>query len=117
MWAFGRGMAGQVESSHELRRFTLFLISMGMVMGAFVVRWTVPTMPKGTGLVFSDLRQKPHSPAWALLAGDAAVWCVTSGAKTRGNLSSSYGTVSHPTKNRVMKRLVHNRGMERRDGW
>ena len=38
-------------------------------MGAFVVRWTVPTMLKGTGFVFSDLRQKPHLLVWALLAG------------------------------------------------
>src|ERR1035441_2656335 len=42
---------------------------MGMVMGAFVARWTVPTLLKGTGFIFSDLRDKPHLIVWALLAG------------------------------------------------
>jgi hypothetical protein len=37
--------------------FSPFLISMGMVMGAFVARWTVPTLLKGTGFVFDDLRK------------------------------------------------------------
>src|ERR1019366_8895128 len=54
--------------------FSPFILSMGMVMGAFVARWTVPTMLKGTGFVFSDLRQKPHLIVWALLAG--MLWAV-----------------------------------------
>ena len=54
--------------------FSPFIISMGMVMGAFVARWTVPTMLKGTSFVFSDLRQKPHLIVWALLAG--MLWAV-----------------------------------------
>ena len=32
--------------------FSPFIISMGMVMGAFVARWTVPTLLKGTGFLF-----------------------------------------------------------------
>jgi glucose uptake protein GlcU len=54
--------------------FSPLLISMGMVMGAFVARWTVPTLLKGTGFLFSDLLEKPHLIVWALLAG--MLWAV-----------------------------------------
>ena len=54
--------------------FSPFIISMGMVMGAFVARWTVPTLLKGTGFVFQDLRDKPHLIIWALLGG--MLWAV-----------------------------------------
>jgi drug/metabolite transporter (DMT)-like permease len=54
--------------------FSPFLLSMGMVMGAFVARWTLPTMLKGTGFLFSDLREKPHLIAWALVGG--MLWAV-----------------------------------------
>jgi drug/metabolite transporter (DMT)-like permease len=54
--------------------FSPFIISMGMVMGAFVARWTVPTLLKGTGFLFDDLRKKPHLIVWALLAG--MLWAV-----------------------------------------
>jgi drug/metabolite transporter (DMT)-like permease len=51
-----------------------FLISLGMVMGVFVGRWTLPAVMKGTGFVFDDLRQRPHLLVWAVLAG--ALWAV-----------------------------------------
>jgi drug/metabolite transporter (DMT)-like permease len=54
--------------------FSPFIISMGMVMGAFVARWTVPTLLKGTGFMFNDLREKPHLIVWGLLAG--MLWAV-----------------------------------------
>ncbi len=54
--------------------FSPFIISMGMVMGAFVARWTVPTLLKGTTFLFDDLRDKPHLIVWALLAG--MLWAV-----------------------------------------
>jgi len=54
--------------------FSPFIISMGMVMGAFVARWTVPTLLKGTGFLFQDLHNKPHLIVWALLAG--MLWAV-----------------------------------------
>lgn len=54
--------------------FSPFIISLGMVMGAFVARWTIPTMLKGTSFVFDDLRDKPHLIVWALLAG--MLWAV-----------------------------------------
>ena len=50
------------------------LVSLGMVGGVFVARWTLPTVLKGTGYVFHDLREKPHLIVWALLAG--ALWAV-----------------------------------------
>ena len=54
--------------------FSPFLISLGMVAGVFVARWTVPLMLKGTGYIFEDLREKPHLIAWAILAG--MLWAV-----------------------------------------
>ena len=51
-----------------------FLISLGMVGGVFVARWTLPTVLKGTTYVFRDLREKSHLIIWALLAG--ALWSV-----------------------------------------
>jgi drug/metabolite transporter (DMT)-like permease len=54
--------------------FAPFILSMGMVMGAFVARWTVPMLLKGTGFLFDDLRDKPHLIVWALLAG--MLWAV-----------------------------------------
>jgi glucose uptake protein GlcU len=54
--------------------FSPFVISMGMVMGAFVARWTVPTLLKGTGFLFDDLLDKPHLIVWAVLAG--MLWAV-----------------------------------------
>lgn len=54
--------------------FSPFLISLGMVAGVFVARWTVPMMLKGTGYIFDDLREKPHLITWAILAG--MLWAV-----------------------------------------
>jgi glucose uptake protein GlcU len=54
--------------------FSPFLISLSMVAGVFVARWTLPTLLKGTGYVFVDLRQKSHLVIWAILAG--SLWAV-----------------------------------------
>jgi glucose uptake protein GlcU len=54
--------------------FSPFLISLCMVSGVFVARWTLPTLLKGTGYVFVDLRQKQHLVVWAILAG--SLWAV-----------------------------------------
>jgi len=54
--------------------FSPFLISLGMVAGVFVARWTVPMVLKGTGYIFEDLREKPHLIVWAILAG--MLWAV-----------------------------------------
>jgi drug/metabolite transporter (DMT)-like permease len=54
--------------------FSPFLVSLGMVAGVFVARWTVPMALKGTTYIWADLREKPHLIAWALLAG--MLWAV-----------------------------------------
>lgn len=54
--------------------FSPFLISLGMVAGVFVARWTLPMALKGSGYVFLDLREKRHLIPWAILAG--SLWAV-----------------------------------------
>jgi drug/metabolite transporter (DMT)-like permease len=54
--------------------FSPFLISLGMVSGVFVARWTVPMLLKGTGYIWLDFREKPHLAVWAILAG--MLWAV-----------------------------------------
>ncbi len=51
-----------------------FVITLGMVAGVFVARWTVPLMLKGSGFVFEDLKVNAHLILWALLAG--MLWVV-----------------------------------------
>lgn len=54
--------------------FSPFIISLGMVAGVFVARWTVPVALKGTAFVLLDLKEKPHLVVWAILAG--MLWAV-----------------------------------------
>lgn len=49
--------------------YSPFAISMAMVCGVFLARWTFPTLLKGTAYVFADLADKKHLIVWALLAG------------------------------------------------
>jgi glucose uptake protein GlcU len=51
-----------------------FTVSLCMVAGVFVARWSFPTLLRGTSYVFRDLRSKPHLIVWAVLAG--ALWAV-----------------------------------------
>ena len=51
-----------------------YTVSLCMVAGVFVARWTFPTLLRGTAYVFDDLRARPHLIAWAVLAG--ALWAV-----------------------------------------
>ncbi len=51
-----------------------YAISLCMVTGVFVARWTFPTLLKGTEYVFQDLNSKRHLIVWALLAG--SLWAV-----------------------------------------
>jgi drug/metabolite transporter (DMT)-like permease len=51
-----------------------FVITLGMVSGVFVARWTVPMLLKGSGFLFEDLKQNAHLIIWALLAG--MLWVV-----------------------------------------
>jgi len=54
--------------------FSPFIISLGMVAGVFVARWTVPMMLKGTNFILLDLRERSHLLVWAILAG--MLWAV-----------------------------------------
>ncbi len=54
--------------------YSPFLISLGMVAGVFVARWTVPMALKGSGYLMSDLRANRHLIVWAILAG--MLWAV-----------------------------------------
>lgn len=54
--------------------FSPFLISLGMVAGVFVARWTLPIALQGTSNTWRDLRGKPHLIVWAILAG--MLWAV-----------------------------------------
>ncbi len=54
--------------------FSPFVISLGMVAGVFVARWTIPVALKGTSFVVRDLKDKPHLIVWAILAG--MLWAV-----------------------------------------
>jgi glucose uptake protein GlcU len=45
-----------------------------MVFGAFVSRWSLPALVRGTGDTFRDTRQVPHLVLWGVLAG--CLWAV-----------------------------------------
>jgi drug/metabolite transporter (DMT)-like permease len=51
-----------------------FVVTVGMVAGVFVARWTVPMMLKGTTYVWRDVSEKPHLIVWGVLAG--MLWAV-----------------------------------------
>ena len=50
------------------------VISLIMVTGVFLARWSVPALILGTSSVRADLRRAPHLIIWALLAG--CLWAV-----------------------------------------
>lgn len=54
--------------------FSPFVITIGMVLGVFIARWTVPMLLKGAGYVFVDVWEKKHLIVWGLLAG--MLWAV-----------------------------------------
>jgi drug/metabolite transporter (DMT)-like permease len=49
-------------------------ISLIMVCGVFLARWSVPALIRGTSHVRNDVRQAPHLIVWAVLAG--CMWAV-----------------------------------------
>jgi glucose uptake protein GlcU len=50
------------------------LISLLMVIGVFLARWSLPALILGTSSVRADVRRAPHLVIWALLAG--CLWAV-----------------------------------------
>ncbi|MBZ5657514.1 MAG: GRP family sugar transporter [Acidobacteriia bacterium] len=49
-------------------------ISLVMVLGVFLARWSVPALVHGTSYVRKDVGQAPHLVVWAVLAG--CMWAV-----------------------------------------
>src|SRR5881275_1749659 len=49
-------------------------ISLIMVIGVFLARWSLPALILGTSSVRADVRRAPHLVIWALLAG--CLWAV-----------------------------------------
>jgi drug/metabolite transporter (DMT)-like permease len=49
-------------------------VSLIMVCGVFLARWSVPAFLRGTSHVRADVRQAPHLVVWAVLAG--CMWAV-----------------------------------------
>jgi drug/metabolite transporter (DMT)-like permease len=50
------------------------VISLLMVVGVFLARWSFPALVRGTTQVYADARQAPHLILWAILAG--CLWAV-----------------------------------------
>ena len=50
------------------------VISLGMVVGVFLARWSLPALLRGTAGIRADVRQAPHLVVWAVLAG--CLWAV-----------------------------------------
>ncbi|MFL6449761.1 MAG: GRP family sugar transporter [Bryobacteraceae bacterium] len=50
------------------------VISFMMVFGAFISRWSLPALVRGTGDTFRDARQVPHLVLWGIMAG--CLWAV-----------------------------------------
>ncbi len=51
-----------------------FAVSLCMVAGVFVARWTIPALLKGSDYIFADLKENQHLIVWGVLAG--ALWAV-----------------------------------------
>lgn len=50
------------------------VISLIMVIGVFLARWSLPALILGTSSIRADIRRSPHLIIWALLAG--CLWAV-----------------------------------------
>jgi drug/metabolite transporter (DMT)-like permease len=50
------------------------VVSLAMVTGVFLARWTLPALIHGTSYVRADIGKTPHLLIWAILAG--CIWSV-----------------------------------------
>jgi drug/metabolite transporter (DMT)-like permease len=50
------------------------VISFMMVLGAFISRWSLPALIRGTSDTFTDARHVPHLVVWGIMAG--CLWAV-----------------------------------------
>jgi drug/metabolite transporter (DMT)-like permease len=49
-------------------------VSLLMVLGVFLARWSLPALVRGTGQMRADVRNAPHLIVWGILAG--CLWAV-----------------------------------------
>src|SRR6266571_1069412 len=70
------GWLGAAEAPTKLvsTGISPMVISLIMVVGVFLARWSVPALILGTSSVRADVRRTPHLVIWALLAG--CLWAV-----------------------------------------
>ena len=50
------------------------VVSLLMVIGVFLARWSLPALIRGTGQIRLDVREAPHLIVWGVLAG--CLWAV-----------------------------------------
>ena len=50
------------------------VVSLVMVCGVFLARWSLPALLQGTSAVEADVRRAPHLVIWAILAG--SLWSI-----------------------------------------
>src|SRR5258708_31762944 len=74
-FAVGAGL-GAAEAPTKLVSIGIsaMVISLIMVVGVFLARWSLPALILGTSSVRADVRRAPHLVIWALLAG--CLWAV-----------------------------------------
>ena len=74
---FGAGAwLGAAEAPTKLVKLGLspLVISLLMVLGVFLARWSLPALIRGTGQMRADIREAPHLIVWGILAG--CLWAV-----------------------------------------
>jgi drug/metabolite transporter (DMT)-like permease len=74
---FGAGAwLGAAEAPTKLVKLGVspLVVSLLMVVGVFLARWSLPALIRGTGQMRTDIRQAPHLIVWGILAG--CLWAV-----------------------------------------
>ncbi|MGC0774142.1 MAG: GRP family sugar transporter [Candidatus Acidiferrum sp.] len=74
---FGAGAwLGAAEAPTKLVKVGVspLVVSLLMVVGVFLARWSLPALIRGTGQMRTDIRQAPHLIVWGVLAG--CLWAV-----------------------------------------
>src|SRR5271154_1148500 len=74
---FGAGAwLGAAEAPTKLVKLGVspLVVSLLMVVGVFLARWSLPALVRGTGQMRADIRQAPHLIVWGILAG--CLWAV-----------------------------------------
>lgn len=74
---FGAGAwLGAAEAPTKLVELGVspLVVSLLMVLGVFLARWSLPALIRGTGQMRVDIRQAPHLIVWGVLAG--CLWAV-----------------------------------------